>query len=241
MIRGIPERGRVKESELMRENKCRDSAKDISKRILRIYRVMGAYFGDLKWWPAKTGFEMIIGAILTQNTAWSNVEKAVANLREKKLLDMDKIIRVNINSLAESIRPAGYFRVKAERLKSIARFLKKECNGDLERLKTREAGTLREELLSVNGVGPETADCILVYAVHKPVFVVDVYAKRIFYRHGLISGEDVSYGSVQSLVSGSFPADNRMLNQFHALLVETGKNFCKKKEALCGRCPLKGV
>jgi len=213
--------------------------KDMKDRtkIKKIYDLLEGYFGDLAWWPARTDFEVIVGAILTQNTAWTNVEKAIRNLRSERLLAPAKIERVNTGRLARLIRPAGYYRVKAERLKEISRFIMRECNGQLRRLKSRDAGKLREKLLAVKGVGPETADSILIYALGKPVFVVDAYTKRIFSRHGL-TREDASYGEVQALVHRWFPRDRKALNQFHALLVETAKRFCRKKTGLCSECPL---
>ena len=209
-------------------------------KVKKIYALLGEYFGNLKWWPADTDFEVIVGTILTQNTAWTNVEKAIVALKKEKLLNPGKIISTDIRLLARCIRPAGYYRVKARRLKDISRFVVSECNGRLSKLKTVDAEVLRKRLLSVKGVGPETADSILIYALGKPVFVVDAYTRRIFSRHGLIS-ENASYDEVQDLVESHFPADTGMLNQLHALLVETAKNFCKKKTPLCKACPLNGV
>ncbi len=207
------------------------------RRIKRMYDLLEGYFGDLGWWPARTGFEVVVGAVLTQNTAWSNVEKAIEALRRGKLMEPRVISRLESARLAELIRPAGYYRVKAERLKEVSRFLMEECGGKLWKLKKKDTDRLRARLLSVKGIGPETADSILVYALDKPVFVVDAYTKRIFSRHGL-AGEKAPYDEVRSLVEENFPADTRVLNQFHALLVETGKRFCKKKKGLCGGCPL---
>jgi len=198
------------------------------------------HFGDLAWWPAETGFEVIVGTILTQSTAWRNAEKAIGNLREQHLLTAEKIIKTKEARLSDIIRPAGYHHEKAKRLKEISRFVLNECGGQLEKLKKRKTEHLRTILLRTRGVGPETADSILLYALDKPVFVVDAYTKRIFSRHKLIS-RDASYGDVQCLARKNFPVNTKKLNQFHALLVETAKKFCKKKFPLCSGCPLENV
>ncbi|MFQ5953115.1 MAG: endonuclease III domain-containing protein [Candidatus Omnitrophota bacterium] len=208
------------------------------RKIKRIYGLLENYFGDLGWWPADSAFEVIVGAILTQNTAWKNVEKAIARLKSERILSPGKIEKMSERSLSRFIRSSGYHRVKAARLKAISCFLLDECGSNLSRLKRKPPALLRKKLLKVKGVGPETADSILVYALEKPVFVVDAYTKRIFSRHGLAS-KSASYDEVQSLVHENFPAKVRSLNQFHALLVETGKRFCKKKKALCKDCPLR--
>ena len=210
---------------------------DKKKTINRIYALLEDYFGDLRWWPADSDFEVIVGAVLTQNTAWCNVEKAIKNLKREKVLTPAKIAEMNAARLSRLIRSSGYHRLKAQRLKEISRFIVRECKGKLFRLKSKDITTLREKLLAVKGIGPETADSILIYALEKPVFVVDAYTKRIFSRHALIA-EGASYDEVQSLVHGSFPKKRRALNQYHALLVETGKRFCKKSTPLCKECPL---
>ncbi|MFH1552484.1 MAG: endonuclease III domain-containing protein [Candidatus Omnitrophota bacterium] len=215
-------------------------AKNGINKIKKLYDLLEGYFGDLGWWPAESDFEVIVGAVLTQNTAWSNVTKAIKELKEKNLLDPAKIKRIDLARLARVIRSAGYYRIKARRLKEISRFVMAECGGKLTRLKRQDARRLREKLLAVNGVGPETADSILIYALGKPVFVVDAYTKRIFSRHGLTS-ENASYEEVQSLTHRYLPSDGKVLNQFHALLVETGKRFCRKKAGQCSECPLKGL
>ncbi|MFH1665050.1 MAG: endonuclease III domain-containing protein [Candidatus Omnitrophota bacterium] len=210
------------------------------KKFVEMYTLLEAYFGDLGWWPAGSDFEVVVGAILTQNTAWTNVEKAICRLRSRGFLDPRKIERAAISRLSDLIRPAGYHRLKAFRLKEISRFIMSECGGDFGKMKRRSREALRVKLLSVNGVGPETADSILLYALGKPVFVVDAYSRRIFSRHGL-GKEDDPYDAVSARVMRHFPRDRRALNQFHALLVETAKRFCKKRAPLCGECPLSGV
>ena len=211
-----------------------------NRKIRKIYDKLDKYFGDMGWWPADSAFEVIVGAVLTQNTAWKNVEKAIEQLKQNKLLDPKKIKKLSDARLSRLIRSSGYHRVKAERLKAVCRFLEKECGWGLNKLKRMSAASLREKLLSVKGVGPETADSILVYAFSKPVFVVDAYTRRIFSRHGL-TRKDASYGEVQSVVHENFPIAHKKLNQFHALLVETGKRFCKRKKGLCRECPIKGL
>ncbi|MFC1570765.1 endonuclease III domain-containing protein [Candidatus Omnitrophota bacterium] len=206
-------------------------------KIRRIYDLLEDHFGDLKWWPAKTPFEVIIGAVLTQNTSWSNVEKAIGELNKKKLLTPKKIMALNSKRLAGLIRSSGYHRVKAERLKEVSRFVLDECGGRLKKLGKEDTSSLREKLLRVKGIGPETADSILVYALGKPVFVVDAYTKRIFSRHNIVI-ENASYDEVQTLVENAMDPDTGTMNQFHALLVETAKRFCRKRAPLCGECPL---
>ncbi|MEA3488755.1 MAG: endonuclease III domain-containing protein [Candidatus Omnitrophota bacterium] len=213
---------------------------DKKRKIKKIYALLEERFGDLEWWPAETDFEVVVGAVLTQNTAWSNVEKAIKRLKKKGLMRPDKIAKIRISDLAPVIRPTGYYRVKSGRLQEISRFIMAECGGRLSELKKKGTEDLRGKLLAVKGVGPETADSILLYALGKPVFVVDAYTKRIFFRHGLVP-ENAPYDEVQLFACEGFPADVEALNQFHALLVETGKRYCKKKDPLCKECPLRGV
>jgi endonuclease-3 related protein len=209
-------------------------------RIKKIYKLLDSHFGDLAWWPADSGFEVIVGAVLTQNTAWGNVEKAIKALKKDKLLTPKKIATSHKGKLARTITSAGYFNVKAERLKNVSKFLLAECGGKLDRLEKFDTKALREKLLQVKGIGPETADSILVYALLRPVFVVDAYAKRIFSRHRLIT-KDAGYHHVQDLVHENFPQDIKKLNQFHALIVEVGKKYCRKKAGLCKECPLRSM
>jgi len=209
----------------------------IRKKMEKMYRLMEGRFGDLKWWPADTMFEVIIGAVLTQNTSWHNVEIAVGGLKKNGLLTPEAILDVRTPRLARIIKSSGYHRVKARRLKETAAFIMKESGGDLEEFRLKNTSVLRKDLLGVNGIGPETADSILLYAFGKPVFVVDAYTKRIFSRHGIIE-ESASYPEVQELVHGNFPRKMKALNQLHALIVETGKRFCGKRKMDCGMCPL---
>jgi endonuclease-3 related protein len=211
--------------------------KRIAGKLKKIYDLLDKHFGDLAWWPADTDFEVMVGAMLTQNTAWSNVEKAIEGLKSSGLLTPAKMSGVDLRRLASVIRPAGYFRVKARRLKEMCRFLIAECGGRIKTLRKRDAASLRKMLLSLNGIGPETADSILIFALEKPVFVVDAYTRRIFSRHGLAE-EDASYEELQALVRKNFPVEVKKLNQFHALIVEASKRYCRKRNPLCEECPL---
>jgi len=207
------------------------------RHLLRIYGTLDRYYGDLKWWPAEEPFEVIVGAILTQNTNWKNVEKAISNLRKEKILVPEKLYRVGDTRLENLIRPSGYYRVKAKRLKTFLDFFFNEYKGQVERMFSADWRKLRAKLLKVKGIGEETADSILLYAGHKPVFVVDQYTKRIFARHALIDGNE-KYEYIQHFIMDRLPADVSLYNQYHALIVNTGKQFCKK-DPLCTECPLR--
>jgi len=202
-----------------------------------IYKVLYKAFGPQRWWPGDTPFEVAIGAILTQNTTWGNVEKAINNLKAAQELSPQKIHEMPINKLAALIRPAGYFNVKAKRLKSFVTFLIEHSHGSMKKMKGEDdMQTLRERLLSVNGVGPETADSILLYALEKPVFVIDAYTKRVLSRHGIMRYEE-SYEEFQKLFHSKLPRDVKLFNEYHALFVMVGKTFCRPKP-LCEICTL---
>lgn len=205
-------------------------------KIRTIYRILFKAFGPQHWWPGDTPFEVAVGAILTQNTNWGNVEKAIHNLKAVHVLSAKKIHEMPVNTLAAFIRPAGYFNIKAKRLKSFIHFLCEEYGGSMERMEKEDARILREKLLSVHGIGPETADSILLYALKKPIFVIDAYTKRILSSHGII-GHDEPYSDFQELFHLSLKRDVRLYNEYHALFVATGKFFCKPKP-LCAECPL---
>lgn len=194
-------------------------------------------FGPQRWWPAKTPFEVIVGAILTQNTSWTNVALAIENLRTKRLLTVPAIERASTEAIEEAIRPSGYFHQKARRLKAFCAFLRYQYGGSLKRMFATPTENLRRNLVQVYGIGPETADAILLYAGEHPVFVVDVYTKRILARHGWIA-ENANYDRVRWMFERQFPGDARRFNEFHALIVETGKRFCRKSEPDCTNCPL---
>ncbi len=205
--------------------------------LLAFYDVLFGALGPQRWWPGRTRFEMIVGAILTQSTAWSNVERAIANLRRARLLNPAALGRVSQARLERLVRPAGYFRQKARKLKEFAHFLRKNFSGSLDRMFRIPAEELREKLLAVHGIGPETADSILLYAGNRPVFVVDAYTKRILARHGLI-GEKAGYEEIRALFERNLPRDARHWNEYHALLVAVGKNWCRRAKPRCDACPL---
>lgn len=209
-----------------------------SAELLRYYRAMSGALGPMHWWPAQTPFEVIVGAILTQSTAWANVERAIANLRTAKLLTPAAMRRVSISRLATLVRPSGYFRQKAKKLKAFLHFLQSDYGGSLKRMFETPTTELRTALLAVHGIGPETADSILLYAGSHPVFVVDAYTHRIFGRHGLADGKP-DYERVRSFVESSVPPDPVLFNEFHALIVNTGKNWCRKSAPRCDGCPLR--
>lgn len=194
--------------------------------------------GPQHWWPGNTQFEVIVGAILTQNTNWANVERAISGLKREKLLSVSGIERSSFARLARLVRPSGYFRQKARKLKTFVTFLRTHHHGSLTKLFAMPTAELREQLLSVHGIGPETADAILLYAGNHPVFVVDAYTRRILERHGLAGGKE-SYEEIRQRYEQSLPPDAGMFNEYHALIVHTGKNFCRKREPACEHCALR--
>ena len=204
--------------------------------LLQIYQKLYKEFGPQHWWPAQTQFEVIVGAILTQNTNWGNVEKAIRQLKAAGVLSQRALRDIPVAKLAALIRSAGYFNVKARRLKNFIRFLFTEYQGNLKAMAREDLPDLRHKLLKVNGIGPETADSILLYAFGKPVFVVDAYTKRVLYRHNLID-EKADYEYLQRLFMDSFDHDVAMFNEYHALIVRLGKEYCKTKP-LCPQCKL---
>jgi endonuclease-3 related protein len=208
----------------------------IGKRLTEIYQLLFDRFGPQHWWPGQTQFEIIIGAILTQNTNWTNVEKAVANLKSAQLLTPEKLHHFNISKLAEVIRPAGYYNIKAERIKNFTDWLFRNHDGSLINLENLDTNRLRVELLSIKGIGRETADSILLYAFNREIFVVDAYTARLASRHSLIEpGAD--YEQLRELFQSNLPQDSQLFNEYHALLVRLGKEFCRPN-AKCPRCPL---
>ncbi|MFH1622649.1 MAG: hypothetical protein ABIA97_05985 [Candidatus Omnitrophota bacterium] len=208
------------------------------KSIVRIYKKLLNYFGRQNWWPAKTKLEVIVGAVLTQNTAWPNVEKAIFNLKRKKLLSIDKLSKVKQNRLALLIKPAGYFNLKAKRLKNTIDFIQKYYQGELSNMQRISTLTLKNELLGINGIGPETADSILLYALNKPIFVIDAYTKRIFTRLNKVH-LNYSYDDLQNFFMKNFKKNARLFNEYHALIVRLGKDYCKKNKPNCKECPIR--
>lgn len=193
--------------------------------------------GPQGWWPGRTRFEVIVGAILTQNTAWTNVARAIANLRQARVLTPKALVALPAPKLARLVQPSGYYRTKAARVKRFLRFLRARYALNLSRMFAERPSKLREELLAVSGIGPETADSILLYAGGVPVFVVDAYTRRILGRHGLIRA-DATYDAVQALFTENLPPDPALYNEYHALLVAVGKDFCRPLPR-CARCPLR--
>lgn len=206
------------------------------EHLLRIYYSLYNRFGPQYWWPGETPFEVIIGAILTQNTSWKNVEKAIDSLKYSGHFTPKGLYKVPVNSLAHLIKSSGYFNIKARRLKNFLSFLFKEYEGDLDAMLKEEGLKLRERLLKVNGLGSETVDSILLYACRYPIFVVDAYTKRIFSRHGSIT-MDATYHQIQTMFMENLPKDAALYNEYHALIVRVGKELCKKVP-LCSICPL---
>jgi len=205
---------------------------------MKMFNLMLTQFGPQHWWPGETEFEMMVGAILTQNTNWKNVEKAVNNLKDKGILNVKNLHAIPLPLLAYEIRPAGYYNIKAGRLKNLIKFIYERYAGDISTLLSEDTGTLREGLLAIKGVGPETADSILLYAAKRPVFVIDAYTYRILNRHGIVD-DQITYYELQGLFTDNLPEDAGLFNEFHALIVRTGKEFCRGKP-LCDSCPLIG-
>ncbi len=219
-----------------------------ARKLPAVYRDLRRAFGHQHWWPGRTPFEIMVGAILTQNTAWTNVEKAIRNLRKAGVLNARAMVLLSRQRLAALIRPSGYFNVKSARLQHFARYLRARYGGSIARMKRQKAGALRDELLRVNGIGPETADSILLYALEKPVFVIDAYTKRVFSRHGLealplpISKSGLAsadYHLWQAAFTRNLPSKAvALFNDYHAQIVLLAKKYCKASIPLCELCPL---
>ena len=207
--------------------------------LMKIYSKLYQAYGPRDWWPGETSFEVMVGAILTQNTSWRNVEKAIQRLKGRGVLNPKGIHYLKKSQLTPLIKSSGYYRVKADRLKAFLNFLYEEFDGDLKRMGREKLGELRGKLLRVNGIGPETADSILLYGLKKPIFVVDAYTRRILSRHQIIL-EKASYEEIQKLFMDHLPLDEKLFNEYHALLVYLGKTVCKKIPR-CDICPLMGI
>ena len=201
---------------------------------------MRSYFGPQQWWPAQTPFEVAVGAILTQNTSWGNASRAIDALKSRRLLDPPKIAAIPVRRLASVIRSCGYFNQKARRLKQFVRFLLKHYDGKMSSMRRGRVETLRTQLLGLWGIGPETADSILLYALEKPRFVVDAYTRRILARHSLIPWE-AAYQEIQDLFEGRLPRRTALFNDYHAQFVALGKHFCHRQFPKCGKCPIRKV
>jgi len=211
-----------------------------STQLTEIYDRLFQYYGAQNWWPAESKFEMIVGAVLTQNTNWQNVRKAINSLRAKGLLSFSALYSLPADRLALFIKSCGYYNLKAKRLKNLLQMIHDVYDSSLEVLLDSEPYSAREALLSVKGIGPETADSILLYAGGHPIFVVDAYTHRIFSRHNL-APEECDYQSLQDLFMDNLPRDSQLFNEYHALVVVAAKQFCKKNKPLCDKCPLEGI
>ena len=211
-----------------------------TKEVLEeIYQRLYKAFGPQHWWPGETPFEIIIGAILTQNTAWTNVERAIDNLKRKRLLSPKALKKISRNQLAGLIRSTGYYNQKAKKVKNFIQFLFDNYRGSLRRMFLEDFLVLRSKLLEINGIGLETADSILLYAGNKPMFVIDAYTRRILTRHNLIKSK-ATYSEIQNYFMDSLEDEVRLFNEYHALLVRLGKEICKPKPK-CRICPLRGI
>jgi len=205
--------------------------------LSEVYERLQRAFGPQHWWPGESPFEVIVGAVLVQNTAWRNVERAIENLRDAGLMEPARLYAASENDIAELIRPAGYFQVKARRLRNLLRLIVEEYDGSLSAMFRADLSTLRERLLGVSGIGPETADAILLYAGGLPTFVVDTYTHRVLARHGWIDYE-ADYHQIKDYFEAALPTDAALYNEYHALLVRLGKDFCRKTGPKCDACPL---
>lgn len=209
----------------------------MNNRFLSIYKLLFSALGPQHWWPGRTPFEVMVGAILTQNTAWTNVSKAIQNLKHAHALSPVAINNMNARRLAGLIRPSGYYNQKARHLKIFTRWYLSTCGGNVRLLRKEKTSVLRSELLSLKGIGPETADSILLYALEKPVFVIDAYTRRICSRHGLCS-DTCRYLDLQALFMDNLRPGAKFFNEYHGLIVHVGKEFCRKNSPRCDVCPL---
>ena len=207
--------------------------------LLKIYDLLFQRYGPQHWWPGDSPFEVMVGAILTQSAAWQNVEKAIVNLKTAGVMSPSALRQIPTTELVQLILPVGYYNAKAFKLQALVRWLRDSCGDNLDRLFTLETADLRQQLLTVHGIGPETADSILLYAGNKPVFVIDAYTRRIFSRLGLKPEHD-TYDDWQIYFSGTLPQNTQLFNEYHALLVRLGKESCLKKPA-CDNCCLREI
>jgi endonuclease III related protein len=217
-------------------NKKASLRKDLSLRA--IYDKLYSFYGQQHWWPGETPFEIAVGAILTQNTNWINVEKAIDNLRSNGVLNAKALHELHLTELASLIRPSGYYNLKAKRLRAFIDFLMDKYGGSMVRMRKGDTATLRQELLAINGIGHETADSILLYALDKPVFVIDAYTRRVLSRHGIMEIA-ASYQAYQKIFHRAFAEDVKLFNEYHALLIRLGKDYCRPQPR-CAECPLSG-
>lgn len=206
------------------------------QRLHNLFQTLLLAFGKRNWWPGETELEIIVGAILTQNTSWKNVEKAISNMKAKDVLDIDSIESINCDELEEIIKPSGFYKQKTMKLKRFIHVLHNRFNKSIDNLRQHDTDYLRKLFLGINGIGPETADSILLYVLNRPVFVVDSYTKRFLQNHKLYN-DNWSYDAVQAFFMSNLPNDPYLFNEFHALIVCLCQTYCKKVP-LCALCPL---
>lgn len=204
-----------------------------------VYRLLYDHFGPQGWWPGETPFETMVGAILTQNTSWSNVAKAIIALKDAGLMTYESLSLCSVDEIAQYIRPSGYYNLKARRLRNLLDMIGSQYDGQLDHFLGDDLQMAREMLLGVKGIGPETADSILLYACGHPIFVVDMYTHRVFSRHNMVD-EETDYQAMQTVFMSQLPCDAELFNEFHALVVRVAVTYCKKTNPLCDLCPLQG-
>ena len=209
----------------------------LRRRLLRLYTALGARYGPQDWWPARSRFEVAVGAVLTQHTAWAGVARAIGNLRAARRLGPRRLRQLSLPRLGRLIRPAGTWRLKARRLRALAIFFLERAGGRLDRLRGAPLEALRTELLAVPGIGPETADAILLYALDRPVFVADAYTRRVLSRHRMVPA-DIGYEALRRYLETHLPGDPALFNELHALLVAVAKSHCRARPR-CEGCPLR--
>jgi len=207
-----------------------------NKKLMEMFHLMLGHFGSQHWWPGDSVLEIMVGAILTQNTNWKNVEKAILNLKKGNMMSLEVLNTVTPEELAEKIRPSGYYNIKAGRLKNLINYLFEYYEGSIKIFLEQETSKMREELISVKGIGPETADSIILYAAERPVFIIDSYTHRILNRHELFDSQ-ASYYELQEYFTHNLKDDTALFNEFHALIVMVGKEYCRKSPQ-CNKCPL---
>jgi len=217
--------------------KAETERRSLRQQLTEIYELLFQRYGPQHWWPADSPFEVVVGAILTQSAAWTNVERAIKNLSEANALSPVRLRQVPQDELAQLVYPSGYYNAKASKLKAFARYLRDNCRDSLDELFSRDVPTLRRELLSIHGVGEETADSIILYAARKPVFVIDAYTRRVVTRLGL-EPSAARYADFQRLFMENLPPDEQMFNEYHALIVQHGKEVCRRAPR-CSACCLR--
>lgn len=206
------------------------------RKLLNIFQTLLSSFGKRNWWPGDTELEIIVGAILTQNTSWKNAERAIFNMKNKDILNIDALESINSKELGEIIRPSGFYKQKSEKIKRVIHVIYDDFNRSIDNLKNYGTDYLRALMLGIHGIGPETADCILLYALNRPVFVVDSYTKRFLNNHRLYNGVG-KYDNIQQFFMANLPLDTCLFNEFHALIVCLCQTYCKKVPE-CDLCPL---